>query len=62
MSGGPRCPNHQVKLLSPKNGLGICPISGVQFTYTALEGTKKKKLDTAGNITEQSDYKVEGND
>lgn len=58
--GGPRCPNHRVLLIAPKDGVGTCPISGYLFTYKAVEGTKKRKVTVSGKIIEESDYKVEG--
>lgn len=60
---GPRCPNHKVQLIRTKDkGIGICPISSAVFTYTAVDGESKRKLNTAGEIVEQTEYKVEGSE
>lgn len=62
-STGPRCPNHRVVLIKTTTpGIGICPISDARFEYKAVEGTRKRKLNTAGQVVETTDYKVTGND
>lgn len=57
---GPVCPNHLVALLDCHNGIGICPISGVQFTYQADEKQRKRKLrvNAMGQLEEYEDYDV----
>ena len=61
-SRGPKCPNHDVGLLECKNGIGICPISGVQFSYTADEAKTKRVLNTAGKIVDKKEWVVVGDD
>lgn len=57
---GPRCPNHHVPLAKTNTkGIGICPVSGYRFTYTADERERKKvvKMTTAGMV-EYWDWEV----
>ena len=58
---GPRCPNHHVVLQKTNTpGIGICPISGYRFSYTADEEDAKKviKMTSAGTMEETTDWGV----
>lgn len=61
---GPKCPNHLVQLVRTNDpGVGICPISGAHFRYTAEDdkgkGEEKLVVDLSGKLTKKVTYKVE---
>lgn len=59
---GPRCPNHAVYLTDCNKGVGICPVSGVTFTYKEDKSKTKRVKHTDGTITEESVHITEGDD
>lgn len=66
---GPKCPNHGAPLEGmgfpvPKQGTGICPVSGVPFEYTieADDDETKVTVDKFGNKVKGTKIKVTGND
>lgn len=63
MNSAIRCPNHKVPLLRTNTpGVGICPISQARFEYKADESKKKRVLKTDGTVSEETEWKVIGND
>lgn len=56
----PSCPNHTVSLTDCKDGVGICPVSGARFTYSADEAEKKAKLrlNALGQVEEVREWDV----
>mgnify|MGYP001578540133 CR=1 FL=1 len=60
-SGGPRCPNHKVALLSiGEVGRMQCPISECIFDVKTDDSKKKETYDKFGNIMHS--YIIEGSD
>lgn len=61
---GPRCPNHKCVFVDRSKGRGICPVSGVLFTYDEdyAEKNKKIKLNSLGQYEEVKDWQIQGTD
>lgn len=59
-TSGPRCPNHDVPLTDCHDGVGICPISGCRFAYTAEESNQEQEItyDKFGQPIQTQAYKI----
>lgn len=60
ISNKPKCPNHacELEIQNLQEGLGKCPVSGAEFTFTAKAATIRKAKG-GGNIVE---FEVCGDD
>lgn len=63
----PTCPNHGAVLdglprTLPDKGVGMCPVSGVEFEYRAETTSAKVMVDAHGNPHKVHEFTVTGND